>query len=457
MRELLVGLDESDGRRVGLERAVREAIRSGQLVAGTVLPSSRALAADIGMARATVVGAYEQLVIEGYLVSKHGSGTVVADVREPEVASEDQGRSRGPSINLFPGQPDGSLFPRAAWLRSYRRAVQEAPDDAFAYGDPMGERPLRRALAEYLGRARSVAAVEQSVQIFNGVVNSMVPLGEALHDEGVRRVAVEDPGFFFVRQAMMRAGLDVVGVPVDNEGLDISALEVSGATAVVVTPAHQYPLGVTMSAHRRGELVAWARDVDGWIIEDDYDGEFRYDRQPIGALQGLDPSRVVYMGTSSKMLSPGLRCSWLVAPPVLRPRLAAHMPFPGTVPTLDQLALADFLRRGEIDRHLRYLRPLYQRRQEQLLDVLSAADPWLTATGSSAGLHLTCVLDADVVAERELVARAAAANIGLFGLAMHWVGPPRFEGIVLGYSRPPQHRFGADLEAFAHLLAAVHQ
>lgn len=466
MRELLLGFDDSDGRRVGLERALRDSIRSGRLVAGTSLPSTRALAADLGLSRATVVAAYEQLGIEGYLVSKRGSGTVVADVPAPVDRSDREISTPRPVIDFMPGQPDGSLFPRTMWMRALRRASRDASDEAFGYGDPNGAVELRVALAEYLGRSRSVVADEHTVRIFNGAVNSFAPLAAALHHSGVRRIAIEDPCFPFVRMQLIAAGLEVVGVPVDNDGLDLDALHAADVGAVVVAPAHQYPLGVTMSADRRAGLIAWARDHDGWIIEDDYDGEFRYDRQPIGSLQGLGPERVVYVGTASKMLSPALRISWLVVPTGLRAALTRFASQPGVAPTLDQLALAVMFGRGDVDRHLRIVRPIYQRRQDELLNVLNTAGSWLSATGSAAGLHLSCRLDEDGPSESGLIRRAADHNIGLLGLGPHWVDhrgagrsrvdvAERPQGLVVGYSRPPQHRFAADLEALAEFLAGV--
>ncbi len=406
------------------------------------------------MARATVVGAYEQLVVEGYLSSKRGSGTVVADVVAQPQAEDPRPHHVRPAIDLFPGQPDGSLFPRSMWLRAVRRVGREAPDDVFSYGDPRGEAALRNALAEYLGRSRSVAADEHGVRIFSGAVNSFIPLGRALVDAGVQRVGIEDPCFPLVRMPLVAAGLELVPVPVDDEGLSVDALQAAAVDAVLVAPAHQYPLGVTMSAARRTDLVTWARDYDGWIIEDDYDGEFRYDRQPIGSLQGLAPERVVYVGTASKMLSPALRTSWLVVPRALQPHLDRFSPA-AEVPTLGQLALADVLQRGDVDRHLRHVRPLYERRQVELLDVLASASPWLTATGSAAGLHLTCYLDREFLTESDMCRRAAEHEIGLLGLGPHWIGPARSHGIVVGYSRSPQHRFAADLASFAEFLDSL--
>jgi GntR family transcriptional regulator/MocR family aminotransferase len=242
-------------------------------------------------------------------------------------------------------------------------------------------------------------------------------------------------------------------VPIDDDGIDVAALGRSGVEAVLVTPANQYPTGAVLSPARRSELVAWARRTDAWILEDDYDGELRYDRQPVGAVQGLDPDRVLYLGTASKSLAPGLRLGWAVVPTELRRPLAVVKHLRAGVSSIDQLALADLIERGEYDRHIRSARTLYRRRLERLVDVVDASAPWLAASSTRAGLHLPCRITDASLSESALVAEAAQRDIGLFGLGPHWVGESRNEGLVLGVGRVPEHGYGAALEQLGSFLA----
>jgi len=466
--ELLLDLDPSLGRRAGLERALRQAIGEGRLVAGASLPSSRTLARDLDVSRATVVAAYEQLGTEGYLVARRGAGTRVADLRAVEEdASVEHGLSRSYRYDFRPGSPDVSLFPRATWLRSLRRVVGESTDRLFEYGDPRGLPELRRVLADHLGRTRAVSARPDTVRVYGGFFAAIGFVAEALGRAGVVRIAVEDPSLFVVREVLELAGLDVVAVPVDDGGIDVGALVGLDVGAVLVTPANQYPLGVTMVPERRMALLSWARRHDAWIIEDDYDGEFRYDRQPVGALQGLAPDRVVYAGTASKTLAPGLRLSWLVVPSALEVVLSAVTHIRSGVSSIEQAALADFIGNGELDRHVRAVRKVYGRRRAELIARLADDVPWCRlGEVPSAGLHLTVLLDtrsgiaAGATAgerrrEGELIANAAASSIGLLGLRSHWVGPNETEGLVIGYTRPAQHRFPVALDRLiGHLRTA---
>ncbi|MDH3682081.1 MAG: PLP-dependent aminotransferase family protein [Acidimicrobiia bacterium] len=468
MAELLLDLDPSLGRRAGLERALRQAIGEGRLVAGASLPSSRTLARDLDVSRATVVAAYEQLGTEGYLVARRGAGTRVADLRAVEEdASVEHGLSRSYRYDFRPGSPDVSLFPRATWLRSLRRVVGESTDRLFEYGDPRGLPELRRVLADHLGRTRAVSARPDTVRVYGGFFAAIGFVAEALGRAGVVRIAVEDPSLFVVREVLELAGLDVVAVPVDDGGIDVGALVGLDVGAVLVTPANQYPLGVTMVPERRMALLSWARRHDAWIIEDDYDGEFRYDRQPVGALQGLAPDRVVYAGTASKTLAPGLRLSWLVVPSALEVVLSAVTHIRSGVSSIEQAALADFIGNGELDRHVRAVRKVYGRRRAELIARLADDVPWCRlGEVPSAGLHLTVLLDtrsgiaAGATAgerrrEGELIANAAASSIGLLGLRSHWVGPNETEGLVIGYTRPAQHRFPVALDRLiGHLRTA---
>ncbi len=457
MRELLLRFETDGGRRAGIETALREAIREGQLPAGTLLPSTRLLATELGLARATVVAAYEQLAVEGYLVARQGSGTTVAALRVPEPAADrrEVGTPAPPAADFRPGEPDPGLFPRSAWARSTRRVLTEADQQAFGYGDQRGMPELRTTLAEYLGRTRAVFTGPAGISVFGGVTSSFGFLGEAFRALGITSVAVENPSLFLLRDVLKLVGLSVVPVPVDDNGLDVDALRKLDVGAVVVTPGHQFPLGVTMSPQRRSDLIEWARQREAWIVEDDYDGEFRYDRRPIGALQGLDPERVIYAGTASKTLSPALRLSWLVVPRGFRDHLARVKHLRGGVSAIEQLALADFIKRGDLDRHLRSARTTYLRRQERLTEVLANDAPWLTISPAKAGLHLAATLTNAPINEPELVARAEQDDVALLGLGALWIGPPAHQGLVIGYSRPAEHQFPQALDQLRDVLRSI--
>ena len=459
MSDLALDLDPSLGRQAGVEDALRRAVMTGRLPAGTRLPSSRALASDLGCARATVVGAYEQLVAEGYLLARHGAGTTVADVHVPEAASSPRpARRRVPlSAEFLPGEPDRSSFPRAQWMASTRRVLATTPDELFGYGEPRGLDRLRNALAAYLARSRAVVADPDRIVVFGGFADALGVLARTLATMGASAVAVEDPGLPPHRRVLGDAGLRVLPVMVDDAGVSVISLarEAADAAAVLTTPAHQYPLGVAMAAARRTALVDWARRDDRWIIEDDYDGEFRYDRQPIGALQGLDPDRVIYGGTASKSLVAGLRLAWLVLPPALVGPVTDELGWPGAVSNLEQAVLADFVASGRLDRHVRRMRTEYRRRRDALVAMLVERAPDLTLAGISAGLHVTAYLpDGPDDAEEGLIAQAAARSIGLYGLGQHWCGEPRAAGLVLGYSRSPAHAYGATVARLGELMAA---
>ena len=438
--DLDFGLSRSSGRRRALEQALRSAIGDGRLDAGAHMPSTRSLAADLGISRSTVVGAYEQLAIEGYLVTRQGARTRVARTRLPAAVPErSAGGGRPLRYDFRPGSPAVGLFPRGAWLRSARTVLQTAPDSAFDYGDPRGSATLRAELASYLARARAVAGGPESVRIYGGFFAAVSFIGEAFGALGQRRIAVEEPSLHVVRDSLARTGLSIAPVPVDERGIIVDSLEALDVDAVLVTPSHQYPTGVTMAPERRRELIGWARAGDRWIIEDDYDGEFRYDRQPVGVLQGLAPDRVIYAGTASKTLAPGLRLAWLVVPEGFRPTLDRVTHLRAGVSTIDQLTLADLMHRGELDRRIRLARAVYRRRRETLTDRLARID-WLEPWGSTpAGLHLTVV--SDRLDEESLVAAAAAEGIGLLGLGVHWHGQTERRGLVLGFTRPPEHGF----------------
>jgi GntR family transcriptional regulator/MocR family aminotransferase len=435
--ELLVLLpqDGSGPIHAQLEQELRTAIRTGRLAADTALPSTRALAAQLGVSRGVVVEAYEQLVAEGYLTGHERSATRVAcKAVPPRPAAEEAPATPALDVDFRPGRPDVSQFPRAAWLRSLRRALEEADNEHLGYPDRRGMPQLRESLAVYLNRVRGAAADAGQVIISNGFSQGLALVCEVLRADGARRVAVEDPSHSGSRQAIAAAGLEVVGVPVDDEGLRVDALERVRADAVLVTPAHQYPTGGVLPAERRAQLVAWATRHDAFVIEDDYDAEYRYDREPIGCIQGLAPDRVVYGGSASKTLAPGLRMGWLIVPASMVDRVAAvkERADNGTA-TLDQLAFADFLTRGEHDRHLRRMRPVYRQRRDALLAALKRHLPTLRPTGTAAGLHLLAWLP-DGIDEAAFVARAAERGVGVYSLAPYRLSTGIEPGLIFGYS-----------------------
>ena len=453
MRALILDVDWSDGRRIGIERALRAAIRSGQLMYGASVPSSRTLAADLGVARATVVSAYEQLIAEGYLVARSGVGTTVGKIKtiEPTPSLDIPSTPRWAG-DFRAGEPDGGLFPRSAWARSIKKVLSESPDSVFGYSDPQGRPELRDVLSRYLARSRAVMAPPDLINVVGGVTSSVTLLGQMFSRLGITTVAVEDPSLPILHHGLKLAGISVVPVEVDAEGLVVDGLEALGVKAVLVTPSHQYPMGVSLSRQRRAQLVDWARRTGGWIIEDDYDGEFRYDRQPLGALQGLETDRIIYVGTASKLLAPGLRLAWMALPAELQPSFTRARGMQSVTSTIDQLALVDFIERGEMDRHLRRVKAVYHRRHRSLVEEIEANVAWLEVSGIEAGLHLAGHIRDRRISEADVVHELERKSIRIVGLSQHFVGKPRFEGLVFGYTRIPQHAFSTAVELLIDVL-----
>jgi GntR family transcriptional regulator/MocR family aminotransferase len=437
---------EPGPKRAQVERALRDGVRSGRLRAGTRLPPTRRLAGDLGVSRGVVVEAYAQLVAEGWLEARQGSGTVVAARPAPRtsVSGGYDPPSRtfagvGVRYDLRTGRPDLSAFPRAAWHAAVGRALRELPDDALGYGDFRGHAPLREALAGQLGRTRGVVADPEHVVVCGGLYQGLHVVWRALTRHGARRVAIEDPGWRGQRRSAKHAGVEWIPVRVDEDGIDVEALAASDADAVVVSPAHQFPTGVVLAPERRAALVAWARERGALIVEDDYDAEYRYDRDPVGALQGLAPDRVLYAGSASKTLAPALRLGWLVPPAWLAAEVADEKDRAdrGT-PVLDQAALADLLRRGEIDRHLRRMRRRYRARRDALVAALAEHLPGAPVGGVAAGLHVVLGLAED--ADEEAVRRAAQER-GVAVETLHrscTAVAPHAPALLLGYAALPE-------------------
>jgi len=456
--ELPIALDRGAGESLHrqLGTAVREHVRSGRLSAGTRLPPTRAMAAELGVSRGVVVEAYQQLIAEGYLTGGAGAYTTVAGRprdRAPSPAPDVEPPPPDVRVDFGYGRADVANFPRAAWLRSVRRALVETPGDRFLYSTGRGAVEVRTALAEYLNRVRGTAATPDNVLVCNGFAQAAALLIGVAVARGARRLAVEDPSSDDdARPVAEAAGMEVVGVPVGPDGIDVAALERSDADVVVLTPSHQWPTGAVLSAPARAAVLDWAERRGALVVEDDYDAEYRYDRQPVGSMQGLAPQRVVHAGTASKTLAPGMRLGWLVLPDDLVDDVAAAKVLAdrGSA-ALDQLAFADFLGCGEFDRHLRRLRPVYRRRRDALLAALARHLPELRPTGIAAGLHLVAWLPAHLD-EAAVVAAAARHGVAVHGVTPFRLGSRGPGGLIFGYSSLNERAIG---EGVALLAAAV--
>ncbi|MET0134793.1 MAG: PLP-dependent aminotransferase family protein [Kibdelosporangium sp.] len=446
LRELLL----PDGPRRGraIETALRDAIRDGRLAPGARLPSSRDLAGQLDVARGTITAAYAQLVAEGYLLARHGSGTTVASITPdpaPPIAAGGRPQWR---LDLRTGVPALSAFPRAEWISASRSALAELPDEGLDYPDPAGFLGLRTELAGYLGRVRAVSATPDQIVVTNGSADALRLTAEQLREAGHRTIAVEDPSHPGERELVAAHGLEPVPVPVDEHGLQVTALAGTGCRAVLVTAAHQFPLGMVLHPERRRALLAWARDVDGVIIEDDYDAEHRYDRPALGAMQALDPSRVVYQGSVSKVLAPALRLGWTVLPDWLYTRIVARKRISDMgYGTLQQATFAWLLRSGGYDRHLRRTRALYRRRRDALLEALAHKLPDWRPIGIAAGLHVVIRLP-DGIDDR-LVSQALAARGVNAPSVADYSTQPIFPGLVIGYATLTPDRLRAAVTEFA--------
>ncbi|MEU4161367.1 PLP-dependent aminotransferase family protein [Actinoplanes sp. NPDC026670] len=439
---------------------MRAAVAAGRLAPGSRLPATRQLAAELGVSRGVVVQAYQRVVDEGLAEARTGSGTVVTGrgVRRAARPAGDRRRTLdelrlpistpdGVDIDLSPGVPDLSAFPRAAWLRAERAVLDRVTAADLRYGDPGGAPQLRAALVGWLARTRGVRCEADDVVVTAGVAQGLALLAQVLRADGRDLLAVEDPGSRGAVDQMVFWGMRPAGVPVDEHGMRIADLAATGAEAALLTPAHQFPTGVVLSPERRRELLAWP----GLVIEDDYDAEHRYDRAPVAALQGSAPERVAYLGSVSKSLAPAMRTGWLIAPRRLQAGLLAakHASDLGN-PALPQLVLAELLSSGDHDRHLRAVRTRQRSRRDALLAGLRAHLPEARIAGVAAGLHVLVLLpgpaDDTVLAER-----VAATGVQVHPLSWHRrrPGPP---GLVIGYAAHPPDRLA---EAAARIGRAL--
>ena len=440
--------------RAGLENALRDAVRDGRLPPGARLPPSRALAADLGIARNSVADAYGQLVAEGWLTARTGSGTWVTQRAmgpwQPPAAVPEA--TAPPRYDLRPGVPDLGGFPRRAWLAAARAAVAAAPGHVLGYPDPRGLPQLRDALAGYLARARGVSVTGDRIVVCSGFGHGLALVCQVLRARGGAVIGVENYGHQAHRRIAEAQGLRLRVLPVAGHGAVAHGL--GPAAAVVLTPAHQFPLGVTLAPQRRRAVIEWAAASGGLVVEDDYDGEFRYDRQPVGAMQALAPDHVVYVGTASKSLAPGLRLGWLAVPAAALDEVVVAKEAAGAhASAIDQLALAELLTTGGYDRQIRHARLAYRRRRDRLAAAVRRHAPQVEVTGIAAGLHAVLRLPGDQ-SEDDLVASAAAHGLAVEGLAsFHAGGAGHGPALVIGYGRPPEHAFTTALARLTAVLA----
>jgi len=433
---------------------LRAGIRSGRLAAGTALPPSRSLAADLGCSRWVVTEAYGQLVAEGYLTARRGSATVVREIVPTSAAAA----SRGPRpeqrarYDLAPGVPDLAGFPRARWAESYRRAVQHRQTDRLTGSTMIGSLQARTTITDYLRRTRQVQEDPTQLSLSTGASAAAGWLARLLRALGHVRVAVEDPSWPGLRDAAGRAGLELVPIPVDDDGLRVDLLDDHEVRAVITTPAHQFPIGVPLSAERRLALIDWARRVDGLIIEGDYDAEFRYDRQPVSSLQGMAPDRVALVGSTSKTLSVSVGLGWVILPQwlimkILAEDLERNAGPPGFV--VDAMGI--MIDNGWYERHLRAMRQSYRRKREAVLAAIAELLPGCVPSGMSAGLHLVLTLPVGVDVDH-VVDRARSLDVGVVTMDRYRLQRSGEPQLVIGYGNL---RSGREQEAISRLAAAV--
>lgn len=442
-----------------LERQLRDAIRTGRLAAGSPLPPSRVLAEQLGVSRGVVVDCYSQLATEGYLAARTGSGTRVAYAPTPPQRATSMQPSSSPAAatriryELRPGLADFHAFPRRQWQAALVRALRELPDRRLMYADARGIPGLRHAIAEYLGRARAVVADADDVVVCCGVSHGLSALWQALREQGARRVAVEDPGWRWQTRTVEHAGLEAVPVRVDDQGLAVSELTHADVDAVVLTPAHQYPTGAVLSPERRTELIEWARQHDGLIVEDDYDAEYRYDRKPVAALQGMAPDVVAFVATTSKTLAPALRIGWMVLPARLLESVVEVQTVTGAQPSvIDQAAFATFIADVSLDRHLRQMRRRYRAKRDLLLDVLEEHLPAARVGGAAGGLHLLATLP-EGADERATAHAARRGGVAVHELHRHCtVHAPMPPALLLGYAFPTVAEIRTGVKLIAHAV-----
>ncbi len=437
--------------RACVERTLREAIHEGSLRAGVELPASRRLAAQLGVSRGVTTDAYAELEAQGYLQVVPRRPPVVAEVPSatPRRVSPAAPVEPPPRFDMKPTTPDVTLFPRRQWSTALAAAVQEADPSALDYGSAQGTEALRHRLADELGRTRGVICEPENIIIVQGAAQGLDLVLRHLRESGTTRVAVEDPSLDRQQQQVNGHQLQLIGQPVDREGLVVDGLE---ADAVIVSPAHQFPTGAVLSGARRRQLLAWCQHTGGLVIEDDYDAEFRYDREPVRALQGLSPDRVIYIGTTSKTLAPALRLAWVAVPDRLVEQLSTgKLLLDDFSPTLEQLAFARLLERGHYQRHIRKTRAVYRARRDALIAALGQHLPELEISGVAAGLSVTLELPPHVD-DRQVEQAAASAGIRLEALSRYAIVDRGNRGLVIGYGRMHEAAIPRAIEVLGRVI-----
>ncbi len=445
-----------------VQSGIRDAVRDGRLRSGQRLPPTRTLAEDLGVSRRLIVGAFEQLCAEGWLQARVGAGTYVrrqlpqparAPLRAPAKRPQP-----GPRLDFFAGHPDLGFFPRSAWARATRQAIAELPDSALGYGDPQGLHELRSQLCELLARSRGVLCEPEQIVICQGAVqalNLLVRASSATADEPVR-IAIEDPYLPTHRQLLQYAGAEVVPVPVDRLGVHDEAIINAEVKLALITPAHQCPTGVVLSAGRRAALARWAQENRTLIIEDDYDAEYRYDRSPVRAMQALAPDQIAYLGSASKTLAPGIRLAWLVVPHEhLDAILLAKRYSDICSPIIEQAALARMIGSGAYETHVRAARRRQRGHRDALLEALATHLPDARIEGVAAGLHAVVRLPRPFVTDL-LTDAATARDLKVYPLSL-WRAdpPPETTAIVLGYGHLTPAMIGEGIRLLAEALAEI--
>ena len=454
--ELLVRLDRNrrEPLRAQLEREFRDAIRSGRLVPGERLPSSRALAGELGVSRGLVSECYSQLQAEGFVTARTGSSTRVAAGAQAPVAVRPAPQPVARlAVDFRTSVPDLTSFPRRDWAWALREGCRRASAAELDYGDSRGALALREVLAGYLRRVRRAVVDPEQIILCVGFAQAINLVLQTLARDGVRRMAIEDPGDEDYRAIAERSGIHAVSVAVDEQGIDVGALAATRSRALILTPTHQFPTGVALSSERRQALVAWADEHDATIVEDDYDAEFRYDREPVGALQGLAPNRVALLGTASKSLAPALRIGWIVCPPALLEAMTEEKALMDRgSPALEHLALAALIESGRYDRHLRHMRAVYAARRDTLARTLAALAPDVALHGLVAGFHAVADLP-ESCDELEVVDEARERSVGLYGMSMYRAsGSTRPPQLVLGFGNLSEAAIEHGIEAVSDLL-----
>ncbi len=487
---LTISIDRnsSTSLQVQLFDQIKDAILDSRVSPGSILPATRVLASELGVSRVTVLGAFDRLLAEGYVEGKMGAGTQVSDILPEDLLTArkkfrkqtgnttpagklsglsrisetmtNQGRHYPKGVRAFrPSLPDLRQFPFQLWSKIIARTWKNPTDDLILSGDMRGYYPLRESIAAYLSSVRGLHCSADQVIITSGAQQALDLIARTIIDPG-DDVWVEDPGYSGLQSTLKAAGARVSYIPIDDNGLSVEegCRQAPKAVLAAVTPSHQFPLGVTMSLTRRLELLDWATKANAWILEDDYDSEFRYGGKPLSALQGLDETgRVIYVGTFSKVLFPSLRLGHVVVPKSLLVPFTAVRASIDDYPALAlQPALHSFIDDGHFASHIRKLRALYAERQDMLLGALKKhASGLLSATSHEAGMHLIAHLNpVHSISDRQAACMAQGTGLVALALSEFYRGTTQSEGLILGYAGLTKQEIARDVKRLAMSLTS---